>query len=97
MASRDVRVRVTEGVVRVRVNEPAIRAVVRVTTPEQQLNSQYTYLSKVETGFLEFYATNKHVKERDCEYPVTSDGTRPSEGRMSGSQASLYAKSAGST
>lgn len=51
MASRDVRVRVTEGVVRVRVNEPAIRAVVRVTTPEQQLNSQYTYLSKVETGF----------------------------------------------
>lgn len=38
MASRDVRVRIREGVVRVRVSEAVIRAVVRITTPQQQLH-----------------------------------------------------------
>ena len=37
MASADVRVRVREGVIRVRVSETAIRAVIRITAPQDQL------------------------------------------------------------
>ena len=47
MASRDVRVRVRPSVVRVRVSEPAIRAVVRVAAENPQLKYPYAYLPKV--------------------------------------------------
>ena len=41
MASGDVRVRVAERVVRVRVNETRVRAVVRVAAPEEELWRRY--------------------------------------------------------
>ncbi len=43
MASRDVRVRVRPSVVRVRISETAIRAVVRITAEQPQLSYQFAY------------------------------------------------------
>ena len=46
MASRDVRVRVRPGVVRVRISETAIRAVVRVAAENPQLTYPCAYLPR---------------------------------------------------
>lgn len=47
MASRDVRVRVRPVVVRVRISETAIRAVIRITAPQDQLILLYLPLTPV--------------------------------------------------
>ena len=55
MASRDVRVRVRPGVVRVRISETAIRAVVRVAAENPQLTYPYAYLQRFLEAFLLSY------------------------------------------
>ena len=55
-SSRDVRVRVRPGVVRVRVSEPAIRTVVRVTAAKPQLSFPFAYLPGREEFRCPFYA-----------------------------------------